>query len=142
VVSGGPARGSPPQADLDQDGRVHALAPVPQLLASGGHLVPDLVHLGADAGWDLVADTAEQQRLGDQALLDASGKAGWSGGGPESGIGTAGQYPRQDLIPGNMDDGFHHREDEAVLGVRATRFPAGRRSEAADDQRPGDGKGE
>jgi hypothetical protein len=121
---------------------VHALAPVPQLLASGGHLVPDLVHLGADAGWDLVADTAEQQRLGDQALLDAIGKAGWSGGGPESGIGTAGQYPRQDLIPGNMDDGFHHREDEAVLGVRATRFPAGRRSEAADDQRPGDGKGE
>ena len=69
MVSDGPARGSPPQADLDQDGRVHALAPVPQLLAGGGHLVPDLVHLGADAGWDPVADTAEQQRLGDQALL-------------------------------------------------------------------------
>jgi hypothetical protein len=41
--------------------------------------------------------------------------------GWESGIGTTGQYPRQDLIPGNMDDGFHHRDDEAVLGVRATR---------------------
>jgi len=25
------------------------------------------------------------------------------------------------LIPGNIDDGFHHRDDEAVLGVRATR---------------------
>ena len=41
--------------------------------------------------------------------------------GWESGIGTTGQYPRQDLIPGNMDDGFHLRDDEAVLGVRATR---------------------
>lgn len=41
--------------------------------------------------------------------------------GWESGIGTTGQYPRQDLIPGNMDDGFHHRDDETVLGVRATR---------------------
>jgi hypothetical protein len=39
----------------------------------------------------------------------------------QSGIGTTGQYPRQDLIPGNMDDGFHHRDDEVVLGVRATR---------------------
>jgi hypothetical protein len=39
----------------------------------------------------------------------------------ESGIGTTGQYPRQDLIPGNMDDEFHLRDDEAVLGVRATR---------------------
>jgi hypothetical protein len=41
--------------------------------------------------------------------------------GWESGIGTTGQYPRQDLIPGNMDDGFHLRDDEAVLGVRAAR---------------------
>jgi hypothetical protein len=41
--------------------------------------------------------------------------------GSEPGIGTTGQYSRQDLIPGNMDDGFHHRDDEAVLGVRATR---------------------
>jgi hypothetical protein len=41
--------------------------------------------------------------------------------GWESGIGTTGQYLPQDLIPGNMDDGFHHRDDEAVLGVRATR---------------------
>ena len=24
-----------------------------------------------------------------------------------------------------MDDGFHYRDDEAVLGVRATGFPAG-----------------
>jgi hypothetical protein len=24
-----------------------------------------------------------------------------------------------------MDDGFHRRDDEAVLGVRATGFPAG-----------------
>jgi hypothetical protein len=39
----------------------------------------------------------------------------------QSGIGTTGQYPRQDLIPGNMDDGLHHRDDEVVLGVRATR---------------------
>ena len=46
--------------------------------------------------------------------------------GWESGIGTTGQYPRQDLIPGNMDDGFHHRDDEAVLGVRATRRFAAR----------------
>jgi hypothetical protein len=37
----------------------------------------------------------------------------------EPGIGTTGQYPRQDLIPGTMDAGFHHRDDEAVLGVRA-----------------------
>ena len=49
-------------------------------------------------------------RDGDLAL-------GW-----ESGIGTTGQYPRQDLIPGNMDDGFHHRDDETVLGVRAISF--------------------
>ena len=46
--------------------------------------------------------------------------------GWESGIGTTGQYPRQDLIPGDMDDGSYHRDDEAVLGVRATGFPAGR----------------
>ncbi|HTA01868.1 MAG TPA: hypothetical protein VK802_15905 [Streptosporangiaceae bacterium] len=44
--------------------------------------------------------------------------------GRESGIGTTGQYPRQDLISGNMDDGFHHRDDEAVLGVGATRVSA------------------
>jgi hypothetical protein len=44
--------------------------------------------------------------------------------GRESGIGTTGQYPRQDLIPENMDDGFHHRDDEAVLGVGATRVSA------------------
>lgn len=41
--------------------------------------------------------------------------------GWETGIGTTGQYPRQDLISGNMDDGFHHRDDEAVLGVGAMR---------------------
>jgi hypothetical protein len=40
-----------------------------------------------------------------------------------------------------MDDGFHHRDDEAVLGVRATRVSGWRRSEAADDRRPGGGKG-
>jgi hypothetical protein len=41
--------------------------------------------------------------------------------GWESGIGITEQYPGQDLIPENIDDGFHHRDDEAVLGVRATR---------------------
>jgi hypothetical protein len=61
--------------------------------------------------------------------------------GSESGIGTTGQYPRQDLIPGNMDDRFHHRDDEAVLGVRATRVSGWRRSEAADDHGPGGGEG-
>ena len=35
--------------------------------------------------------------------------------GWESGIGTTGQYSGQDLIPGNIDDGFHLRDDEAVL---------------------------
>jgi hypothetical protein len=45
--------------------------------------------------------------------------------GWESGIGTSGQYPRPDLIPGNMDDELHRRNDEAVLGVRATGFLAG-----------------
>jgi putative redox protein len=28
-------------------------------------------------------------------------------------MGTTGQYPRQVLIPGNMDDGLHHRDDES-----------------------------
>jgi hypothetical protein len=51
-----------------------------------------------------------------EALPHRAAELGW-----ESGIGTTGQYLRQDLIPGNMDDGFHHRDDEAVLGVRATR---------------------
>jgi hypothetical protein len=36
-------------------------------------------------------------------------------------LGTSGQYPRQDLIPGNMDDGFHDRDDESVLSVRPPR---------------------
>src|SRR5207253_6708260 len=48
-------------------------------------------------------------------------RAQGSGARLGSGIGTTGQYPRQDLIPGNMDDASYHRDDEAVLGVRATR---------------------
>jgi hypothetical protein len=31
-----------------------------------------------------------------------------------SGIGTTGQYRWQDLIPGDMDDGSYHHDDEAV----------------------------
>ena len=60
-----------PRPSLDEDGRVHALAQVPQLLARGGQLVPHLVHIGACVRRDPVADTAQHQRLDDQALLDA-----------------------------------------------------------------------
>jgi putative redox protein len=35
-----------------------------------------------------------------------------------------------------MDDGFRRRDDEAVLGVRATRVSGWRPGEAADDRRP------
>jgi len=52
---------------------MHALAQVPQLLPGDGQVVPYLFQVGADAGRDPVADTAQQQRLGDQALLDAVG---------------------------------------------------------------------
>jgi hypothetical protein len=92
---------------------------------SGG---PDVLINNAD-GQVLVSASGDSLRLCRWGLLagherpvpraaeePADLTLGW-----ESGIGTTGQYPRQDLIPGNMDEGFHHRDDEAVLGVRATR---------------------
>jgi len=51
-------------------------------------------------------------------------------------VGTrhTGQYPRKDLIPGNMDGRVSHRDDEAMLGVRAQGFRLGGKW-AADDRR-------
>ena len=51
--------------------RVMSSQEVPQFLARGGQIVPHLVHVRAYVRRDPVADTAQQQRLGDQALLDA-----------------------------------------------------------------------
>ncbi len=55
----------------------------------------------------------QQCEAASEEKLAAKLALGW-----ESGIGTTGQYPRQDLIPGNMDDGFHHRDDGAVSDDR------------------------
>jgi hypothetical protein len=46
------------------------------------------------------------------------------------------------LIPGNIDDGFHHRDDGAVLGVRATRvFGLGGKVRLLMIAAPGGGEG-
>jgi hypothetical protein len=75
------------------------------------------LHIRADLG---VVDAAEKTlTTGPATAGPATAVTG------QSGIGTTGQYPRQDLIPGNMDDGFHHRDDEVVLGVRDKGFRLG-----------------
>jgi hypothetical protein len=51
------------------------------------------------------------------------------------------QYPRSDLIPGNIDDGFHHRDDGAVLGAARRGFRLGGKVRLLMIAAPGGGKG-
>jgi hypothetical protein len=83
---------------------------------------------------DLVMDIADAGQLGDRQCGRVALPAG-------RGNSTAGQYPPQDLIPGNIDDGFRHRDDESVLGVRATRVRLGGEVRLLMIAAPGSGKG-
>ena len=57
--------------------------------------------------------------LGEPTVPD--GDELWLALGWEPGIGTTGQCPRQDLIPANMDDGFHHRDTSWIDRLRTTK---------------------